>query len=1508
MQTNIFEQNPVKIVCLDPIRNVNLHTYVMLGNISKGIWNACNYYHTVNAGQRSAYDKLLKEFYGSDFKSKLGLDIKDYSTAWLTVPEKLEIIGTNEKYISGGEETKSDPVKNFELKEWTVTYDEPSEYIGVDDKIPLHRHGSAIEDEIDDSDIEALLAETTDVKEVSTPGRAAKLITSSVSMEDLRTDFEPGIEYITDTHVYPEDKFSELKDKIYLVSNIPTYRQHLFYIDRNRLQTLYKIHAEGIYKIDIRTLGDNKDNIFGIPIDKYLYDIRDSIRVEALDTFKILGKSLSGDNVIYVVDLARFTHRIQSQLVDMVNDTYQFELFYYGFVVKYWPQLTQECFYDYVISEPELQHKYPDLAKNKITLAGIYKAEKDIIDYNYKNITRAMSYADNSGVSIAITQMIATVSGNRVMLNIRNLFDKLRVTRCIPEIHAYIEYNNKKYLLRKRHIRNGSDIQFPSGVLMKNGITIAISLRKSDQESFHAKSTISIMENEQSRYLFLNIWPNGKYYVRTIWNEEDELDFEDIIKIMKKFTDPIIHGINNLGRYAFIAGKELPVITKQNISYQSLNICIFWKKVMLESTFKVIRSLWEPYMRARITGQRNVQQFDKYEFLFRKGMYEFDTTAIERIITASNNIILSNYYSYLSNNTIKQKWEQNYDGRIVKMSHRTTDVRFEVSDIRENEFQLFQQYIILFVYRALNDEKVKTALSSTRSYKDVKKLRKLREQDPELFNLKKYGSKKVYSIICQNQRQPLIYTQDELKSMPAHEVKKLVQYWNFTLNKPAFYGCPNRKYPHLSFMVGMHPKHYCLPCCNKKPQLGEGSKKTRINSICLQKHKYIGDDSGEETVISRHIMNYGKDIDIGRLSKLPQTSIKNLLFGTLNDNKLNYYLYGVPQHIPGIENIGIIYAIAEAMDVPMEDLMKRLIHELKKSGSDSIFNTLLNGTLSEYFRSLDDLIASIKELFLDMKMFSKEFQRFKQWPELFTELFHILFKISLFTFIDKDGSGSNIELFIPDILKNEMLYVSRISAADNTDRSDPSAKGTSLISSLMAEQIYIMMIKKQNKYYPIFVIDADVYFKTAGIETRRFGFDDKVVQLVFSMVKYETREDKLSIEKRLDLSVVKEFTINRVEYKLIKKFINKQNLCYAVLLETASGQIYVPIEYSVYISDSIDVSFESFNRADYNLNLELLINFINDFNKFVQENYSINSDSSGLYSYKLLEPKGYIGIGSQTANAPITSGIVGLYTDVDMIFYFNKYADESVDQKLPVKIIKYDYCEINKLILERSKPVEDNRTKLIGESLYNNYLYQLFVIEFVNFLDNERNSQLRSKIKSLITETNFKKDISGFRKEIRALLKDYPADYNILQNQLLAFYYEHFNKEELIRQIDLTTYEFDRVTMNRLKKLPREELKVELRKLAEQFSVQKDFDSTGVKFPNIYMPCEDMTDETGYCDKKKLIINRPIDDFIDILATDLMDDLKSKYLMNAIYMDNIRSYLEFTVWQTEIVTIYILNE
>lgn len=1530
MSTNPFITTPLKCVVFDPLKNINRHTFVFLGDVPRGVASACTGYESAGKSQRATYDRVLAEFYGDDYKAKLGLDIKKWENAYMYMTEGEIIRGGDD---TGATDAGSKPLtlEDFEHAEFTTTYAENN--TEIEWKSPS--------DDFDDSDIEFLLKSAPDVDSAKA---AAKIVTSTVSREDLDVDFPaPGVEYVTDISIYPEDNFSELKDKIYLATGIPPYRQHLFYIEKNRIHNLYRLYADGAYSLDIRKLTRFKETIAGIPIDKFLYSYRSEIRVEALDTFELLGHSLILNHMVYVVDLGHIVKRVRSQLLDILHDTYQFEMLYYGFIIKYWPQLTQEVFYDYVLSEPELQHKYPDLARPRSALLMTYRAEREIIDANYRYAGRAEQYAESSGITIAITQMTATVSASRVMLNIRNLFDKLRVTRCIPEIHAYVEHDNKKYMLRKRHVKNGGDIQFPAGTLMKNGITIAISLRKSDQDSFHSKKSISTMENEQSRYMFLNIWPNGKYYIRTVWNEEDELNFDDILRIMKQFTNPIINGINALGKYVFMVGSEIPLISKQNVSYQGLNICIFWKRIMLESTFRAVRSVWDQYMRARITSPRNVQQIDKYEFLFRKGIHQFDISTIERIMTASNNMILMNHYAHLSNNTIKQKWDQNYDGRIVRMSHRTTDVRFEVMDIREVEFQIFYRYILGFIYRAANDPRVKQSLTAVRTYKNVKKLRKLREQDPELFNLKKHGSKKVYSIVCQNKHQPLIYTADELKTMSAADIKKLTQYWNFTLNKPAYYGCPSREYPHLSFIVGVHPKHYCLPCCQKKPKIGEGSKKSRINSICLQKHRYVEDtstttarDTGAVGTTSRHIMAYGKDIDVGRLSRLPVSLIKGLLFTTLDDirsgsgggDSLGYYLYGVPQHVPAVEHIGLLFAVAEALDHPVTQLLMDMIKQLSRPEYANVWLTLLNGTLVEYFRSMGDLLVTIKELFVDHKLLSREMQKFKQWPELFLELFHLVYHVNIMTFIDEHGSGENIDLYVPDIIRSEILYISKIGGNNAKKRraerhevaavADQPADGTpgeedlpALDNVLTSGQQFVLLMRRQNRYYPIFAIDTDEYFRTFEVHRRRFYGTDKVAQLLVSMVRFDAREETLQVDKLLDLSLIKTFTLEHTKYKLVKKFINRQNMCYALLMESPAGLVYVPVDYSVHVPDGVPLEFAALNRKSYRLPYTAAVAAIDAINSFIRKNYIIggNSDNAGevdpppathtLYNYSLIEPAEYW---------QYRNDIIALKTTSGLVWYFDAISPAAVADNSKIKSVPYDYCEINQLILTRAEPVKDKRWLHIGEALYDNYLYQLFIIEFVNYLNRERNTTMRNKLKEIIQRTNFKKDTSEFRTELKSLFKDHPADYVIIQNQLIAFYNQGFNKNSLLHQIDVTTYEFDRITTNRLKRLPPAELKSEIQAIARKFTVEKEFDTTRINFPNVYMPCEDETSDTGYCENKKLIVNRPLDDLIDILAADLRNDLKSKYLLNSIWVDTCVDFFVFDRYPTEIITIYRLTE
>ena len=1457
LSENRFTKNPIKCVIYDPIKGENRRTYVMLGDVPKTVMTACRRYDDCSSKQ---YDNVLREFYGASYKAKLGLNIaehKHFLIHWETARER--------KATGGGQYITplSAPVFSPEIAQ------NMTPILGADE----------------DSDIEALLNAPLIGSKNTSSGDSFKPRGKS-RVSDVM--FESGIEYISDVHIYPEDKFSELKEKIYIATNIPAYRQHMFYIDRNRPRITYAIHAGGMYNVDIRNIKSD-NSIQGIPIDKTIYDNRDSIRVEARDTLLILAESLSFDNTVYVVDLAQFTGPKHTQLLDIINDTYRFDLLYYGFVVKYYPQLTQECFYDFVRDESAMVHKYPELAKNPLALSGLYSAEKSIVSADYRGIARTAEVMEKIGVTIAITQMTASVKSNRVMVNIRNLFDKMRVSRCIPEIRAHIDHDNKKYLLRKKHIRNSSDILFPSVSTMKHGITIAVSLRKSDQMSFHDKKTFSTIENEQNRYLFLNIHPNGRYFVRTRYNEEDELGFNKIIKIIKKFTDPIITGINNLGKYVFVTGSNIPLLTANNVTYQGLNVCIFWKKVMSNGSFKNVRQVLDMYMRARIIGPRNVQQFDRYEFLFRKGMFEFDTSDIDRIISASSNISLTNQYAYLSNGTVKQKWDQSYDGRVVRLTHRTTDVRFEVIDIREREFQIFYQYIISLIHRVKKNPEYKESLTEIRSYKNVKRLRKLREQDPALFNLKKYGSKKVYSIICQNQRQPLIYTEDELKSMSARDIKNLTQYWNFTLNKPAFYGCPNKNYQHLSFIVGVHPKHYCLPCCNKKQQTAASNKRAEINETCLRKHKFL---ATQTTNISHHVTVYGKDIHAGRLSKLPRGSVSSLMFDTLTTPKLKYYLYGVSQHLPGVTNIGIVHSVAAAMEITVAGLVGKIIAELRRPVNAKLFDTLVNGELTKYFRDMKDLINTLTDVFVDMKLFTSPLQKFTIWSELFMELFHLLLDIRLFVFMDAAGNGSAIDLFISDMLISELGYLDRLRGCGKKSTDE------NFESTLTKDHVYVIIIKKENDYYPIFVADQNTYFKLLEIDERRFSYNSKIIQILRDVVVPKGGESQ-PIEKVIDLLLLKDFANNNPEWKIEKKFINRQNLCYALMMTRGSDHVYVPIDYSVHIADSIEISFKAFLRKNYQLPNSLIIELTTAVNAFIKMSYTVGDstgDTGDLFYYALLSPNNYVKIrGGDDVIGVDYNGLLFYFTDAD-----------SLDNKLPVQIINYDYNQINQLIIDRHPAKEDRRTQGIGESLYKNYMYQLFVIEFANYLNSERNDAVRGKIRDLIQTTDFKKGLKLFRESLHDILATYPLDIKTINGQLATFYRSARDKKVLLKSIHETVYDFDHITVDKLRGLQQAELKSRLTEISQKFAVEMDLDPTNIKFPNIFIPCGEMQDKTGYCKGKKLIVNRPIADLIDVVAADLTDTLKSRYILTSMLADAIVDYMKFTPHSTEVITVYQL--
>ncbi len=1449
---NNFLANPVKVYIVDPRpkkRGINCrHVYVYLGDVPKNIRDAVDKLAENVSGKKISRDveNTLKTYYGNDWRKKLAADRISGEDVEITGGGPDDDVDANAVFTSEyTHEYSNDVATNEYTNDVTGSHDALITIADLADDRPRRNmsgmtgiKGMNLEDiEIDD---DQLIVDRKNLPRVTIGEDIA-----------LRVSLEPGVTYVNDVWVFPEDKFSELKDKIFVSTGIPNYRQHLFWMHSDRMQIPYRIYADGAYSIDIRAaFADMNHELLGMPIDKNLYVVRDEIKVEALDTFRALCDTLSGEHNVYVVDLDQFIDPNRSQLIDMVNDSYQFDLLYYGFVLKFWPQFTRECFYDYVTNEKELYQKFPDFAKSKTYLRNMQSIEQQIINRNYKLMTKAveMSRSARSPVNLAVTHMVATTVWEKNIVNLRNLFDKLHVNRCVPEIYAYIDHEGKRYLLRKRFVRNERDIMFPP--VFKTGLIIAISMRKADQQSYHRRSSNETPESEQSRYIFLNIRANGRYYIKSIWNEEDEQSFDSILSIMRKTTDPIIDAINTMGKYVFPTDKPLPKMTRNNVIYDNLSISVYWKKILSSGMFKFVKTLFEEYVYGGIVGVKGLQQIGQFELIFRKGMTEFDPGQIERVISMANIETVSNQYSHLSNSTVKQKWDQLYDGRAVKLHHRTTDLKFEVLNIKENEFKTLYSYLLVFIYRAMHNEKLKTFASAPST--NVKKLRKLKEIDPELYNLKKYGSKKVYSKICQNPNQPVVYTEDEIRGMSLADRKSLVKYWNFTLNRDAFYGCPNKKYPHLSFKVGMHPKGYCLPCC-KKSESAIDSKKARINEICLKKHIWQeSGDAEEDTMLSRHIINYGKEVDVGRLSKLPASSLSSLVAGTLNESRLGYYLYGVPQHYPGLEIAGLIYTIAEGLEMPSAEFVKRCINEISHRG---LYSSLMNGALVEYFSTEKDFVSTLTDIFVDMKPIVMS-HRFSQWDDLFSELAVLIFNTYVYIFVDENGKGDYTYLYVNERTRQLIIQ-----------GTDSDAK-------------YLLAVKKISTTYPVFVINIDTYFKNLRVTRRLFTAGDTVIRHLNTLINVDnTRSTTGKTRGGADLHILREFSST---YKVVHKYINNRNLCYAVLLADSSAQyIYVPVDYSVNITDGTPEVHGVYDAATHPVSTSSLTTFAAKFNEYVsthQNNYTPIVFRFAAY---------------------VDSKLNHLRGEGHTVYYANV---EDTPHGLSRQDAKYDFAAINAAIFSRRSPQSDNRMTMLGKSLYDNYLYQLFMLEFINYTEKERNVELRKLIRDVLSKTDFRRKIFEAQRELRVLLKQYTTDSVTIQSQI-AWAFHNGDKRGLFDTIDSTVYEFDKMTINRLRKLPLEAMRVELRKIVSEFTTQSPLTESKLLVPNIYLPCE-YTTNVEYCKGKRLVMETAmLNSYVDILASDLVNPIKYKYLTSGLFTDNIIDYFKFDQYAGEIITI-----
>jgi hypothetical protein len=1330
--------------------------------------------------------------------------------------------------------------------------------------------------------------------------------------------------------VYVEDNILELKRKISVITDIPIYRQHLWIRAKNNIIPLvYNILYEGnIVDVNIEflsTLYDEKGvlkdpipksgyySLENIPISAEFHRIRNMMRIRCYDTFKLMKEYYYkyGITEFYLNDLDEFISPVRDEIESRISEDRNFlEIIYHGFVVVYWPIISLDVFVNYIRNEAQISQSYPDISINKDFLLTQFSVERSILNENIELFTNPERRDDLKNVekllynSITYSLIDITMSEDRNLsvVHIRNLFDNFDLDENINACKCVLIYKNKKITLDKI-FKPSYDISLVKDEIPINTVTFRIN-----------------MNLKEKRYLYLNIARNGNLSIKSRWREEDNYDFDDIFDITKIVIDPIITKINDFGPSVLYGNRKISKLSKKNVRFTDINMNVFFKRGITGRQFELFKSLTEKFSKAGIIYPKEMEDII-LKYYFRKGMHQHDFGKIER------SIITNNYYEFLTNKTIQNKWISLYQNvRMVKFEHRFSDIKVEIMNIKEDEFVIFYQLIttlfhLFLKYCKINKKECKQLgvtdiLAKERKEKEPKRkiLSILKEQDPVLYNFDKLDTRSpiIYSKICQKPYQPLLLNERKYEELPKEEKKRAIKYWNFTTNSDAYYICPNKKYPYIKFLVGFHPRGYCIPCC-KKTEVAEDpdNPKRIIHEICLKEHKYEKEKK-TITIGSKYIMAYGKDIEPGRLSRLPAFSLEPLFYNAhiLSTETVEsgcdtdgYYLYGMDQNIRTLSNVGYVLSLSNALEMSIEEIVTEIIRRLRIDRTK--FDVLLDGGIIRYFANLEELVDALESLFIvktgEIELYDLKLSNVP-WNDLFMDFSLMLLQIHTIKFI-QEADEADIYLELPRNM-------------------------TSYNEFIIEDYMVLFILKKVKKYYPIYLLNIDVFFKTHIINAKLFKSDSDAVNIFFDLVKKYFVEKNIggNLSNNIDLSIIKKFIDEsnlkkKDKYMLSKLYINHSDLCYIVEIEMDKTKLCIPITQSYYYSVvDVELEFGFFQRKYVKYSLKKLLEFVDGYNKWVVE----KSKEFGLIpqSTKKVEPgitrpiyplmyiERWIKLENIFDNTLIKGkeSIIG-FTCNNLNYYFLPITESTALKlkKVSTLILMYDPDLVNNIIDFRKKPKEDGRTRNINKDLYDYSLYKLLLLGFITEFDKQRNKTLREKIKKLLLKSRISSNFGKIIEELRNIL-GIETDIEKIRSQLLDYVNIYNNKKTLFDEIDQTTYEFDRIKLEKLKELPKDRIKKELYNISKKFTTITPSSVDKVKnfeMPNIYVSCQnDRKKEMRYCKNKNLIITRDqLLTMIDVITSDVVDPTKNKYIFSEVMIDKVLFPLKFIRRPDEIIYI-----
>jgi hypothetical protein len=898
------------------------------------------------------------------------------------------------------------------------------------------------------------------------------------------TSFNVNIKngHVQDLVVYKEDKVIDLKQKIQLIFNLPIYRQYLFPTPFE--MTIYGKKRENniadLYSID--TI------INDIPIDMYCYNNSNGIVVKAMDYFMRVEDllNLGRGYTIKVVDINSIFH-------DLSNVEYKDHI-YYGFVIKYFPMITREVYDDFLVGKN--MSNYDRLNPNNEFLYDVYSGEQSLNDQ--------LSKIKPVKFTTYVRSAVAQVEG-RTRIDLLRLFGEMHIDESI--------------ILLSYRTRSGN-------ILTKTN-------KKHSQNIRIKKNELIILFTDDNTSFIMRLYPTGYYRIEAKWNNL-ELDFSKLTKIFQKSVNPVIHRLNGFGRPIFQDYFKLKEINKFNSSISSLLLDIYWRH---GKYFSDIEEELEEMLSTQVftkTLEKDEDKKYKNKYIFNKGVV-YDYFPLSEVG-------FNNDYNYATDIRAYQLWEKKLVGRDILITNRLSDMKIEVDNIKQNEYELLLKYLTLFANRL---EKKPKSLETPKV-----RLKKLKEYDPITFDLKQYGTSLLYSKLCQQKFQPIIYSEDEVNNMLEKQKAKLIKYHNYTTNEPAWYGCDSKEVPYLHFITGKHPKGICLPCCKKTPP--DRTKKSKeIYDACLEGRLI----EYQEEKVQRYVMTYGKIMEPRRIGSLPTHFIK--YFSMIYPNKVqSYYMYGVQQSEK--QGYGTLPILSFLLNKEVPEIVNDIYNYTKEH--NDIFLYSYGSNLSSYFNGVEDFLSNIIEFKQDTLV---ENAKFNDWNRLFLELAEYIFGVNFIIFNDLRTPGSNDDFdFEIELLKPYFNITGKFA-----------------------------IIFHYSVYSPIVSVEPNKFFNKGVINEKMYEYDDPIIKVMESMLKVQKEISEV------DYTLIRD-VVEEKKYEIVHHYINARKMLYAVLINTPEGKVYFPIELEPSNMLTNDVTIPT------NLPYSALSSFIDDINVTIDQKYS----------------------------------------------------------------------------------------------------------------------------------------------------------------------------------------------------------------------------------------------------------------------------------------------------------------